>query len=59
MSYQMNSAETEKRETKALLEAAEELGGANLIVLAWDEEKEIKENGKIINFIPLWKWLLE
>lgn len=58
VSYQTGNTETEKRETKALIEATEELGSANLIVLTWDEEKEKKENGKVINFIPLWKWMM-
>lgn len=59
VSYQTGDASVEERETKALLEAAKELGGAKLTVLAWDQEKEVKKDDKVIQFIPLWKWLME
>jgi hypothetical protein len=57
VAYQINDAETKKREIKALLEAAEEVNGARLTVLTWDEEKKVEKDGKIINFTPLWRWL--
>ena len=43
---------------KALIEAGGELRCDNLSVITWDHEETVKERGKEINFIPLWKWLV-
>lgn len=51
--------DTEKREIKALIEAAEELRCNNLLVITWDNEKIARYGKKKIHFIPLWKWILE
>ncbi|NCN22220.1 hypothetical protein AUJ27_02995 [Candidatus Falkowbacteria bacterium CG1_02_37_44] len=56
--YQTGDPAIEQRETKGLLEASEELHVDKLTVLTWDEEKRVERNKKIINFVPLWKWLL-
>ncbi|MBI2436303.1 MAG: ATP-binding protein [Candidatus Magasanikbacteria bacterium] len=55
--YDASSSEVSKRETKALLEAQEELHAEKLTVLTWDEKKQIDNNGVSINFMPLWEWL--
>jgi len=57
--YDISSSKTEQREIRALLEASQELNCNNLLLITWDrdEKKEIK--GKVIKYIPLWKWLLE
>lgn len=47
-----------KREVDVLLIASEELKCKNLSIITWDDEKEEKVKGKIIKYIPLWKWLL-
>lgn len=59
VSYQTLSLDARKRETKALTEACEELKCDNLMIITWDEEIEEKIGGKIIKFVPLWKWLVE
>jgi predicted AAA+ superfamily ATPase len=28
------------------------------IIVTWDTERQIEENGLTINAIPVWKWLL-
>lgn len=59
VAYQTNDDVVLARETKALLEASQELGAGTLTIITWDEEREIKKEGKpIIRCIPLWKWLL-
>lgn len=58
-SYQTGNAETKKRETKALIEAGEELKCDDLMIITWDEEAEEKVSRKTIKFVPLWKWLME
>jgi len=50
--------EIEKRETKALIKASEELKCDDMLVITWDYEAEDKLNGEKIRFLPLWKWLL-
>ena len=56
--YNLNDPATEKREIKPLLQGSKELKCNNLLVITWDTEQEKKIKGKLIRFIPLWKWLL-
>jgi hypothetical protein len=48
----------DKREYTALLKASEELRCKNLLMITWDYEATETREGKEIQFIPLWKWLL-
>ena len=57
--YEAVNSEVEQREIKALVEASDELKAQKLIVLTWDEKKEVKKEGVTIHFKPLWEWLLE
>jgi len=59
VSYKTYEIDTEEREIKSLLEASEELKVELLTILTWDEEKNVEKEGKIIRFVPLWKWLLQ
>lgn len=58
VSYQTGDLDIEQREIKGLIEASEELNVNKLTVLTWDEEKRVERNKQIINFVPLWKWLV-
>jgi len=58
VTYASNKDEIEKREIKALKKASNLLDCKDLLCITWDYEDEIKEDGKTIKFIPLWKWLL-
>jgi len=55
--YQVSDPSTERREVKALVEAAGELKAKKLTVLTWDENKEIQENELTVRFVPLLEWL--
>ena len=67
--YDLTNPDVEQRETKALFEASGELsakGGSasggkvpKLTVLTWDEKREVKKDGNVIQLKPLWEWLLE
>ncbi len=46
------------REVGPLVEASSSLNCDNLTLLTWDSEGVIKYQGKKIEKIPLWKWLL-
>jgi hypothetical protein len=59
VTYASGKDEIEKREIKALLKASELLKCEDLLIITWDLEDEMKANNKIINCLPLWKWLLE
>ncbi len=57
--YESINQSVENREAKTLLEASDELKVDTLTVLTWNEEREVKKDGKTIQFKPLWKWLLD
>jgi len=57
--YQFSDSEIQKRETKSLIEASQELKCDNLTIITWDTEKEEKIKDKKIKITPLWQWLLE
>lgn len=56
--YDLTNIDTEEREVKAIIEAGEELKVSNLTIITWDDKREVKRSGLIIQFIPLWEWLL-
>ncbi|MHA1617901.1 MAG: ATP-binding protein, partial [Promethearchaeota archaeon] len=57
VSYKLTLDKTRTREEKGLLKASKELGCDNLMLISWDEERTIQKKGKIITYVPLWKWL--
>jgi len=57
--YNINDYNTKEREIKALLKASIELNCKDLNIVTWDYEKEETINNIKINFIPLWKFLLD
>lgn len=57
--YEAVTSDVEQREVRALLEASDELKVEKMTVLTWDEKREIKKDGSVIQLRPLWEWLLE
>lgn len=57
-SYELTSQDVEEREVKALVEAGGELNVTKLTVLTWNEKREARRDGKTVQFLPLWEWLL-
>jgi len=61
--FDISNLETKNREIRALIKASKELKCNNLLVITEDTEKEEKVewfgDKATIQFIPLWKWLLE
>lgn len=52
--------ETFERETKALKHLDGFLSLKRMVIVTYDEEDRIPlDNGKLIEVIPAWKWLLE
>jgi predicted AAA+ superfamily ATPase len=53
-----NSEGTFEREVKALLKITEVLECSRLLIVTRDSEREMETNGRKIEIIPVWKWLL-
>ncbi len=58
VTYAGSRGEINEREKEALMYGAKSLRCNNLVIITWDYEGEIRESGKRIKCIPLWKWLL-
>jgi len=56
--YSMEKPGTADRESKALIEAGQDLNCNNLVIITWDMEAEKTIGKRKIVFMPLWKWLL-
>ena len=59
VSYDLTDPKTENREVKALLAAMAEFNLKTGIILNQEIEKTEMIDGKQIQYIPLWKWLLQ
>ncbi len=59
VTYASSREEIKEREIKALLKASAELKCSKLIVLTWDYSNTIALEGKRIEFVPAWRWLIE
>lgn len=57
--YDISDAKTKKREVKALLKAGNQLHIDRLTVITWDHEEKVTIENNIIQYVPLWKWLLK
>ena len=58
VSYVSAFDEIEKRELRSLVKASNLFDCNNLLCITWDYEDEQEFKGKLIRFVPLWKWLL-
>jgi len=54
----MTDENTRKREIAGLLEASLATECNNLLIITKDEESVITRDGKQINVVPAWKWLI-
>ncbi len=59
VSWDISNVKTHEREIKALILASEKLNCEDLLIINAEVEKEENTKGKVIKYIPLWKWLLE
>jgi uncharacterized protein len=57
--YDIEHPDTKAREANALLRASEELKCDDMMVVTGGYEGEEQVKGKIIKFVPLWKYLLD
>ncbi len=59
ISYNISDMQTKKRELEGLGEAMEFFHSQTGYLITKDEEQVIKQRGRKIFIVPLWKWLLE
>jgi len=59
VTYESSNPDVVQREIKALVEAGKELNVKNLLVLTWDDKRDMEKDGMTIKFRPLWEWLLD
>ena len=59
ISYTLQDSETIQRETDGLIKVSNRLNINDLLIVTKDEETVLEIEGKTINVVPLWKWLLE
>jgi predicted AAA+ superfamily ATPase len=59
VSHSVEDPDTLKREAKALLAAGRKLECRHLTILNWDREEVRDIEGRKIEFLPIWKWMLE
>ena len=48
-----------EREINGLLEVMNKFKLKEGIILTYEQEEDVKVNGKVIKFLPVWKWLLQ
>ena len=58
VSYSLADPETLRRETDALIKVSNRLDVNDLLIITKDEETILEQDGKTINVVPLWKWVL-
>ncbi len=58
VTYISSKTELKEQEYRSLITASKDLHCDNLLIITWDYGSKEKIEGKTINFILLWKWLL-
>ena len=58
VSWDISNPQTFEREVRGLTDAADATECKNLFIITDDDERTIESNGKTINIIPAWKYLL-
>lgn len=53
------AGETEQREVGSMLKIQAKVKAKKLLIITLDEEKTIDFNGKTIECVPVWKWVLQ
>ncbi len=58
VTWDMSDVDTRKREIDGIMEASSVTGCNAMTIVTADEEAELIINGKVIQVVPAWKWLL-
>ena len=58
VSYKMDESKTREREISSLLKASKTYQVEEMIIITHSQEETINQEGKKIDIVPVWKWLL-
>lgn len=58
-SYRMSDAETLEREVKALVSIHSFTPLRKAMIVTYEDEGTIEQNGLTIDLVPIWKWVLQ
>ncbi len=58
VTWNMQEAETREREIRGLLEAGRATGCTDLLIVTFDEETTLTQDGLTIRVLPAWKWCM-
>ena len=58
VSYEIDNTKTFEREINSLAEGMDYVGCEHSVLITKDREGTINVGTKLVEFIPLWKWLL-
>ena len=58
VSYSIDDADTYDREVRGLIKFLKAFKKYHGIIVTWDTERQITEEGLTIEVVPVWKWLL-
>jgi hypothetical protein len=56
--YDIGHPETKEREIKGLIEAMKRLKSPKAVLITAEKDETIKVGNRIVQVVPLWKWLL-
>ena len=57
--WDMQDTRTRQREIDGIIEASRMTQCDNLFIITHDNEDTITQDGKTLNMIPAWKWMME
>lgn len=58
VTYASKKSDIKKNEIFSLLKVSKKTNCKKLTIITWDYEEKESISGKVISFVPLWKWLL-
>ncbi|MEM2935214.1 MAG: DUF4143 domain-containing protein, partial [Candidatus Thermoplasmatota archaeon] len=59
ITYASGRDEVERREINSLIKASQQLNCKDLKIITWDYEDKLKIGNRVIDFLPLWKWIMQ
>lgn len=59
VSYSLADVETLKREVSSLLKIGKRLDAQHFLIITYNEENTMEQDGIKIEILPLWKWLIK
>ena len=59
VSYSIHDRQAREREIKGLLSLPDNLKIVKMFIITKNEEETIEENGKTIEVVPIWQWLID